>query len=449
MQEKVSFGWIKSKLFADESKKITLKKGDVLINENQVNTRLFLVTRGKVLGFLSNQSLENYPAFEATENKFIGVYSYFAEEHISYSKVVATEDSEIYFYDKPLQDHTDEEITTLSPFFMSVLVNELYTRQHFAKQMAQEKYNDAQRLLKAEKMATLGQMAAGVAHELNNSIGVLDGSLDRLSGFINGCVNHCDHGELNKFFEIGLERGQETSSEEARQSRKNFEHIKGLQSAQIRKLAKTGLNHKEIEKLVKTDLALADKIYEYWEIGCTLHDMQIAAKHSTHVVRSVKQLGVSEHEWGKNVNINDTISEAMVILRNLSKRVKTTVFLDNYLPETEACPGQLVQVWINLVKNGIESMLQSDTPEPEMRIASDHDANYIIITVTDNGPGIPAEIIERIFEPSFTTKVGGLNFGLGLGLSVVQRIVTEHDAIIEVDSQPGNTVFTVKIPLIA
>ena len=149
------------------------------------------------------------------------------------------------------------------------------------------------------------------------------------------------------------------------------------------------------------------------------------------------------------MSINDTISEAMVILKNLTKRVNTTVFLDEYIPNTEACPGQLVQVWINLVKNGIESMLNSNTEDPQIRIASSHDAKNIIIKVTDNGPGIPEDIKQRIFEPSFTTKVDGLNFGLGLGLAVVQRIVTEHDAVIEVDSEPGKTEFTVKIPLIA
>ena len=448
MEGKVSFNWVKQEFFSDESKKLTLRKGEVLLDPHHKNTRLFLVTKGKFLGYLNDAELGNYPVFEASENKFIGVYSYFSDDHLSYSKVVAVEDSEVYYYDKVREAHTPEGMQRLSQFHISIVVNELYARQYFAKKMAQDKYNDSQRLLKAEKMSTLGQMAAGVAHELNNSIGVIDGSMGRLSDFINKCVDSHNDQHLREVFEIG-KKGQEISSEEARNIRKQYEKIKGLTDGQIRKLSKTGIPADEVIKTLQKDPSSADRINEFWEVGCTLHDMEIAAKHSTHVVRSVKQLGVTEHQWSKDVNINDTITEAMVILKNLTKRVNTTVFLDEYIPNTEACPGQLVQVWINLVKNGIESMLSSQTEDPQIRIASGHDAKNIIITVTDNGPGIPEDIKQRIFEPSFTTKVDGLNFGLGLGLAVVQRIVTEHDAVIEVNSEPGYTEFTVKIPLIS
>lgn len=446
--DKVSFNWVKQEFFSDEHKKLVVKKGEVLLDPKHQNTRLFLVTKGKFQGYLSDAEIGNYPVFEASENKFIGVYSYFSDDHYSYSKVIAVEDSEVYYYDKTREAHTPEEMQRLSQFHISIVVNELYARQYFAKKMAQERYNDSQRLLKAEKMSTLGQMAAGVAHELNNSIGVLEGSMGRLSDFIHKCVDAHGDSHFQKFFEIG-KKGQEMSSEQARSIRKEYEKIKELTDAQARKLSKTGIPIEEVKAILQKDAKKADRIAEFWEVGCTLHDMEIAAKHSTHVVRSVKQLGVTEHQWSKEVNINDTISEAMVILKNLTKRVNTTISLDEYLPHTEACPGQLVQVWINLVKNGIESMIQSHTENPELKIASNHDAQHIIITVSDNGPGIPNEIKQRIFEPSFTTKVDGLNFGLGLGLAVVQRIVTEHDAVIEVVSEPGHTKFTVKIPLIA
>ncbi len=444
----VSFEWVKQEFFSDESKKLRLAKGEVLLDPSHRNTRLYLVTKGKFQGYLKDIAVGNYPVFEASENKFIGVYSYFSKDHLSYSTVVAIEDSEVYYYDQAQDAHTPEEMERLRQFHISIVVDELYARQHFAKKMAAEKYLDSQRLLKAEKMSTLGQMAAGVAHELNNSIGVLDGGMGRLSDFIHKCVSVHGDQELLDVFEAG-KLGQKVSSEEARANRKAYESVKGLSDGQKRKLSKSGLSVKEVTRMLQKDPAKVDRITEFWEVGCSLHDMQIAAKHSTHVVRSVKQLGMTEHQWSKNVNINHTISEAMVILKNLSKRVDTTVVLDEDIPNTEACFGQLVQVWINLVKNGIESLLNSNVSAPELSITSAHDAKHIIIRVRDNGPGIPTEIMNRIFEPSFTTKVDGLHFGLGLGLAVVQRIITEHDAIINVESEPGNTEFTVKIPLIA
>ncbi|WP_421876004.1 ATP-binding protein [Marinoscillum sp.] len=449
MQEEINFHWIKERFFSDEHKKLNLAAGETLLEFNQKNDKLFLVTKGKFQGYLKAVELENYPVFEATKDKFIGVYSYFAEGNLSYSRVMAMEDSEVYYYDKPLYDHTNEELVTLAPFLISVVTNELVSRQHFAKKMAMEKHHDVQRLLKAEKMATLGQMAAGLAHELNNSIGVLDGSLDRLQLFIKSCIGECNDSHLQSFFELGLSKGQVTSSEDARAKRKEYEQkIKGLSSSQARHLAKTGIDPEVLQGIIQKKPDVADKIYDLWETGCTLYDMQVAARHSTHVVRSVKQLGVTEHEWSNDVNVNDTVDEALIIVKNLTKRVNTSVELDPALPHTEACHGQLVQVWINLIKNAVESLIHSETSDPKLHILSSASASTIEVRISDNGPGIPKKIIKRIFEPSFTTKVGGLSFGLGLGLSIVQRIITEHDGQIDLSSEPGHTEFIVKLPLI-
>lgn len=448
MKEKVSFDWIKKNLFSDKDKVIRLKKGDILFEQDQKNGRLYLVNDGKLNGYFTDQTLITYPIFEATKNKFIGVYSYFSEDNKSYSRVVATEDSTVSYYDKSLKEHSDEEWIRLGPFIISILVNELYSRQHFARMMATEKYQDVQKLLKAEKMATLGQMAAGLAHELNNSVGVLDRGTDRLREFFMQQFQKKEDEDLSSFFMNGCEEGQKISSEEARSQRAKFEKIKGLSKQQVKRMAKIGIDPELVKKHLRQDPGSIDRIYEAWEAGCNLHDMRIAARHSTQVVQSVRQLGVSEHSWSGNISVNDSIDEALVILRNLTKKVTLQLELEQDLPATAGYYGQLIQVWINIIKNGLESMLSSKTPSPFLIIRSSHDQNHIIVEVTDNGPGIPKKIMERIFEPSFTTKVGGLSFGLGLGLSIVQRIISEHDGLIEVSSGPDKTTFMVKIPLI-
>ncbi|MFT7030102.1 MAG: signal transduction histidine kinase [Marinoscillum sp.] len=449
MKNQINFQWIKDSLFSDDSKKINLKKGEILLDYGQRNTRLYLVIKGKVFGYLKDAVLENYPIFEETDNDFIGVYSYFSDDHTTYSRVVAGEDTEVRYYDKAIEEHTEEELKRLNPFLFRVIVNEIFTRQIFAKKMAKEKHKDSQRLLKAEKMATLGQMAAGLAHELNNSVSVLDGGLDRLKNFIEDTVKKNKSTTLVASFKLGLLNGQSTSSQDARLLRERLESkISQLTSAQSRRLSKIGLTLEQLEKAIKKDGLSADQLFDHWEVGCGIHDMQIAARHATHVVKSMKQLGMAEHQWSKHVDINETINEALVILTNLTKRVETVMQLDSKLPATSACFGQLVQVWINLVKNGIESMLQGSIVEPKLTITSSFDQKNITIAIIDNGPGIPQNIISRIFEPSFTTKVAGLNFGLGLGLSIVQRIVAEHDATIEVTSGSGTTSFIVKLPII-
>ncbi|MFT6867678.1 MAG: signal transduction histidine kinase [Cyclobacteriaceae bacterium] len=447
MNEHIDFKWIKEHYFSESEKTIDIKKGEILLDYNQRNTRLYLVLEGEFYGYLKDAKLENYPIFEADKNKFIGVYSYFSKHNLSYSRVIANEDSKVAYYDKALADHDDIESGKIMPFLLSVIVNELYSRQHFTKKMAIEKQEDVQKLLKAEKMATLGQMAAGLAHELNNSIGVINSHLEQIQAFISATVKEKNGDELFKYFKTGLDVGQELSSADAREKRSIYEAtLRHLSSNQIKKLSRTGFDPQTLLSYIKDNSERADEVINNWELGCTLHDMHIAARHSSHVVRSVKQLGVAEHQWSKNVDINETISEALVIVQNLTKRVHMNVQLSE-LPPTEACAGELSQVWINLIKNGIESMIQTAMESPELTIKTQLIDEMIAVSIIDNGPGIPKKIMTHIFEPSFTTKVGGLSFGLGLGLAIVQRIVTGHEGLIEVSSQPGQTIFTIKIPL--
>lgn len=446
-KEKVDFEWMKTHYFSNAEKTISIKKGEILIDYKKENKRLYLVLEGKFFGFLKDSKMEAYPIFEATKDKFIGVYSYFSEDNLSYSKVMAMEDAVVTFYDKPLLDHRNGELEKIMPFLTSVIVNELYSRQHFAKKMAKEKHNYVEKLLKAEKMATLGQMAAGLAHELNNSIGVLSSNLEKLQSYVCETVASINGESLQSFFLKGLIEGQSVSSSDARTNRFEYEKTLGkLDHALIRKLSKTGISPTELLNFMNNDLTKAEDAYNKWELGCNLHDMKIAAKHSAHVVKSVKQLGVAEHQWAEDVDINDTIKQAMVIVQNLTKRVETEVDLQE-IPSTDACAGELVQVWINIIKNAIESMIQGRTQAPKISIHSFVENRAIAVAISDNGPGIPKEIMEKIFEPSYTTKVGGLSFGLGLGLSISQRIIIEHEGSIALASEKGKTTFTIKIPL--
>ncbi|MFY0598708.1 MAG: hypothetical protein JXR03_03480 [Cyclobacteriaceae bacterium] len=446
MIEAIDFKWIKDNYFSKPEKTIRLKKGEILIDYHKHNSKLFLVLEGKFFGFLEDKKFEDYPIFEASKNKFIGVYSYFSRENLSYSRVVAEEDAVVAYYDKALLDHDSKELERLMPFLMSVVVNELYARQHFARKMAEEKQQDVNKLMKAEKMATLGQMAAGLAHELNNSIGVINSNLTSLIGFITENLKKNKDKTID-FFLNGLDNGNGISTLEARNRKSQLEKkFKKLDQVQVKRLSKTNIDTDELIDYLEEDFSKIEEVLEQWKLGRMLHDTMVAARHSGHVVKSVKQLGVSQHLWSKHVDVNESIREALIITQNLTKRVKTNINLQE-LPPIQACLGGLTQVWINLIKNAIESMIHGKSESPQLQITSQTIDGFIQVEVSDNGPGIPEEILFKIFEPSFTTKVDGLSFGLGLGLSIVQKIITEHDSTIEVESQFRKTVFVIKIPL--
>ena len=115
-------------------------------------------------------------------------------------------------------------------------------------------------------------------------------------------------------------------------------------------------------------------------------------------------------------------------------------YADN-VPDILCYPDELIQVWTNLIHNALQAMADKGV----LTIKVVREANDIVISITDNGPGIREEIRDRIFEPFFTTKPAGE--GSGLGLDICRRIVERHDGQITVESEPGRTTFTVRLQI--
>ena len=430
---------IVEKYFSDLQKRISLKKGDVLLKQYEFNERIYYVKSGKVKGFLPDKYITE-PVFEVGAGSFVGVYSYFSEDHRSYSQVVADEPCEIYFSDDNHRTLDQKDADEFLGFLFKIVVTELRSRQRFAAQMAHERQKVMNKLIKTEKLATLGQLSAGLAHELNNSIGSLSANLRQLVDDIQKHLLNAKNSKMQSYFNNGLEKGTEVSSSEARQMRNQWPPKLELDQVTLKRLAKAGISPGEIHS--STEAVEAAGI---WNLGNTLHDMNIAAKQAAHVIKSIKSMGIAKQSWTDDVRVNDTISESIAILRSMTRTVNLEVQLEEGLPPIRAIHGELVQVWINLIKNAVESLKQHHIKDPKVTVCSRQIHGKIKVYIEDNGPGIPKDIMEKIFEPSFTTKVEGISLGLGLGLAIVQRIVNEHDGDLYVESRPGETRFTVEL----
>ena len=187
------------KYFSDPDKKIVLERNEVLIYQNETNTKLFYIKKGKLSGFLPDKHLTE-PVFEAHERMFIGVYSYFSGDHKSYSRVIATEPSEVYYCDiDPRQLALDESDEFLG-FLFNIVVLELRSRQHFAAEMANDRQEALNKLIKTEKLITLGQLSAGLAHELNNTIGSLSSNLRQLENDVKNLLIGDKSSKMKSFF---------------------------------------------------------------------------------------------------------------------------------------------------------------------------------------------------------------------------------------------------------
>ena len=113
------------------------------------------------------------------------------------------------------------------------------------------------------------------------------------------------------------------------------------------------------------------------------------------------------------------------------------------VPTIKALPSELSQIWTNLIHNAVQAM--QNKGRLEVRVEAVTGGEYIIVSITDSGPGIPPEIQPRIFEPFFTTKPAGE--GSGLGLDIVKKIVEKHNGQISFESESGRTTFFVRLPI--
>ena len=436
---------LKEVYFGDEHKVKLLKKGDYLMKQNQKNRRLYIVLSGLVGGYLDAGSGNKQEIFRSGENMFVGVHSFFSKSDAAYADLIAMEDSKLAFID--FQDYEGGKEAKLYEDFVQIIVHELSSRQLFAKDAMLEKEAAMKKLYQSDKLATLGQMAAGLAHELNNAIGVINGNSEWIAQQVYERFKNSEDKTVFQYFEKGYLEGQSLSSSEVRKKRTTLEKKLKISATTAKKLSKINFDEKRlpVPSGNETLEELIDRMCEYWEIGVAIHDILLASKHGVHVLKSIKQLSVAD-QARHEVELNDSINEALILLKNVVKQVELD-FKPGKIPTMMANNGELVQIWVNIIKNGCESMINANTAAAKMMVQTHAKKGMATITISNNGPEIPDDVIKKIFQPNFTTKKGGLSFGLGLGLSIVQRLIDSYNGKIEVKSTRKETEFKIMIPI--
>ncbi len=424
--------------FCNPERQITLEAGSVVIVQQGYNDRLFFVLQGELEGYFSEHEEKQVRVFSASQGAFIGVHSFFSGTWTASSTVMAKTEVILAWIDRSTPAVEVEEFGPLTTQFMPVIVNELSRRQRRATQEAVAKEKVLQRLHNAEQMTTLGQLAAGLAHELNNAIGVVSSKAERLETIILELLEEL-HPEANQFFDIGLLAGQNVPTSTARQNAKLLEQKYGLEKKHAKALAKA-----IPDGLVNPHwLNNPDQAIRYWGMGCDLYDLRLAAKHTVGIVKSVKQLGRADSDRISKVNIGDTINQAIALLQSELRRVEVRL-RPSPVESIWASETELVQVWVNIIKNACDAMQNTLSPQLEIRVHQE--GKRILVTIANNGPALDEATRRKIFQPNFTTKKGGLSFGLGLGLSIVKRIVTGLGGSIVVKSDDQATIFRIKLP---
>ncbi|MFQ5560715.1 MAG: histidine kinase, partial [Nitrospinota bacterium] len=216
------------------------------------------------------------------------------------------------------------------------------------KKISVEKEQTLKKLIESEKMAYLGQMAAGIAHELNNSIAVVGSNAVWIGEKMDKEMEELFPGYFS-VFRLGLEKGNRLTSSQIRERAGEIAEQYGVDSRSAKRLAQTEIPVASLSEFTSKK-GRAEKVCDLWELGSVVHDIKVAATQASHVVKSVKQLGRPEPARKEPVDINDTIFAALTLLRYQLKGIKND-FSQGEAGTLEASQGNLVQIWVNLIKN--------------------------------------------------------------------------------------------------
>ncbi len=267
-------------------------------------------------------------------------------------------------------------------------------------------------LLQAEKMASIGKLAAGVAHEINNPTAFVSSNLRTLSEYVNDMITmRKAHGELIQRLHVMNSEGRlpENIVKEIRQV-------------------------EEIKSRLKIDLIIEDVV-------ALIAESREGTERISRIVQDLKNFAHPGEEKETSFNVNENVESTLNIVWNELK-YKAVVHKDyGDIPRILGYPQQLNQVFMNLLVNAAQAIKDKG----EIRISTKSDGGYIEIGISDTGVGIPPENLPKLFDPFFTTKEVGK--GTGLGLHVAYSIIEKHNGSIDVQSTVGaGTTFTVRIP---
>jgi signal transduction histidine kinase len=316
-----------------------------------------------------------------------------------------------------------------------------------------------------ERLASLGKLSAGLAHELNNPASAARRATSQLRDTLKS-IKESSHQlgarELSAGQKADIEKLETFLTQESGKPPLSGLAVSGLEDeidALLRShghtdlwqlsadLARRGVAPQSLENLIssmdqETAHAALVRIAASLEVASLLDQIESSTARISDLVRAIKEYTYMDQAPVQNVDVVKSLENTLTILNHKLKHGVTVERDYSAIPLlVNSFGSDLNQVWTNIIDNAIDAM----QGKGKLRLRTYGEDKFVIVEIVDDGPGIPKEIQSRIFEPFFTTKKVGE--GTGLGLDTVQRIIKKHKGSIQVESKPGRTCFQIWLPL--
>lgn len=430
---------------------VKLKAGDVLMKEGAPSDSMYVVREGEFEITKRNNNQDVVLSVRGP-GEVIGEMALL--DHTPRNATVrALTDSSVFM----IGPDAFQQVLACSPSALTAVLHSFASRQRSTERL----------LVQNEKMAALGTLSAGLAHELNNPAAAARRSALQLRETLAEWQHLTDRVEA-----LGLDAHQRDKVSALRAGMEQHPTPPIVLDALARSDRETEVQDWLDEHDVKEAWNLAPVLVGFgWEVSSLddladyfsgeqlsaiapwlaaglstyslLDEVRMSAERISRLVQDVKGYAYLDQAPVQLVKVQEGLESTLVILQHkLKPGIHIVREYAPNLPLVEAYASELNQVWTNLIDNALDAMGDKGV----LTLRTYEENNRVVVEIADNGPGIPADVLPHIFEPFYTTK--GPGSGTGLGLHIVFNIVvTKHRGNIEAESQPGATVFRVTLPL--
>ena len=459
--------------------RLQLPAGVRLTHQGQAVDGVYVVVRGSV-ALTRHTRVGEVTLHHATTGRIIGLVS-LASHGRAFVTATTTTDVELILLSIEQLDRALRENPVTEQVLAALIIRSLTKRLERSEVLQVEKIElaaalDAERiqvqetltaleqarleLLAQERFATLGELAAGVAHELNNPVAALERAGDHLSADLAAVLATHPDGELIATVAADARTRPAASTRTERAARKRLEQVVGDREL-ARRLVAAGMDadgDPHTVRALAADPARLATVEAAAAIGRAERNMRLATDRISGLVASLSTYVRPDGEDMLDVDLREVVEDA---LRLTAHRLEGVEIERDYPADPGALPavpghaGELVQVWTNVLANAADALAAQakadaaagrKTRPGRVKVRIAPVAGGVRVQVQDNGPGIDPDVLPRIFEPRFTTKHGQVRFGLGLGMGLAKSVVDAHRGSIKVDSEPGRTRVTVVLP---